>query len=353
MLNICQCFRTLARPVSCEPYGSGHINATYRVQTEGGPDYILQKINHHIFKDVPALMANIRAVTAHLALKDPEPRHSLHLVPTQEGESYLVTPQGEYFRMYDFVTDSLCLDAPETAADFAQSAAAFGRFQLMLSDFPAERLSETIPRFHDTPHRYETFHEALKADPLGRAAGCREEIAFALAHEKDAGHMTALLRAGRLPLRVTHNDTKLNNVMLDAATRRALCVIDLDTVMPGLAANDFGDSIRFGANTGAEDEQDLRKVSLSLPRYEAYAQAYLAACGDALTPLEVETLPWGAKLMTLECGVRFLTDHLLGDTYFRIHRPNHNLDRARTQFALVTDMEKKWDAMGKIVGTLK
>ena len=183
----------------------------------------------------------------------------------------------------------------------------------------------------------------------GRAKECQPEIAFALAHEQDAAYMMNLLAAGKLPLRVTHNDTKLNNVLLDKATRKALCVIDLDTVMPGLAANDFGDSIRFGANTGAEDEKDLRKISLSLSRFEAFTKGFLAACGKALTPLEIETLPWGAKLMTLECGVRFLTDYLSGDTYFRIHRPEHNLDRTRTQFALVADMERKWADMAAIV----
>ena len=251
--------------------------------------------------------------------------------------------------MYDFVHDSICLDAPETDEDFYQSAVAFGSFQRQLADFPANELSETIPRFHDTPNRYRALRAAIEKDALGRAASCREEIEFALTREADAAVMMNLLAAGELPLRVTHNDTKLNNVMLDAKTRKPLCVIDLDTVMPGLAANDFGDSIRFGANTGAEDEKDLTKISLSLARYEAFARGFLEACGKALTPKEIETLPWGAKLMTLECGVRFLTDYLEGDTYFRIHRPEHNLDRTRTQFALVADMEKKWTQMCDIV----
>ena len=257
--------------------------------------------------------------------------------------------EGEFYRMYDFVHDSICLDAPETDEDFYQSAVAFGSFQRQLADFPANELSETIPRFHDTPNRYRALRAAIEKDALGRAASCREEIEFALTREADAAVMMNLLAAGELPLRVTHNDTKLNNVMLDAKTRKPLCVIDLDTVMPGLAANDFGDSIRFGANTGAEDEKDLKKISLSLARYEAFARGFLEACGMALTPKEIETLPWGAKLMTLECGVRFLTDYLEGDTYFRIHRPEHNLDRTRTQFALVADMEKKWTQMCDIV----
>lgn len=347
MLNICGKFLTKGAALSCEPYGNGHINATYLVKTDE-EQYILQRINHHIFQDVPGLMRNVERVTAFLAEKDPDPRHSLHLVPAKDGAAY-VEAEGEFYRMYDFVHDSICLDAPETDEDFYQSAVAFGSFQRQLADFPANELSETIPRFHDTPNRYRALRAAIEKDALGRAASCREEIEFALTREADAAVMMNLLAAGELPLRVTHNDTKLNNVMLDAKTRKPLCVIDLDTVMPGLAANDFGDSIRFGANTGAEDEKDLKKISLSLARYEAFARGFLEACGMALTPKEIETLPWGAKLMTLECGVRFLTDYLEGDTYFRIHRPEHNLDRTRTQFALVADMEKKWTQMCDIV----
>ena len=347
MLNICGKYQTKGAALSCEPYGNGHINATYLVKTDE-EQYILQRINHHIFQDVPGLMRNVERVTAFLAEKDPDPRHSLHLVPAKDGAAY-VEAEGEFYRMYDFVHDSICLDAPETDEDFYQSAVAFGSFQRQLADFPANELSETIPRFHDTPNRYRALRAAIEKDALGRAASCREEIEFALTREADAAVMINLLAAGELPLRVTHNDTKLNNVMLDAKTRKPLCVIDLDTVMPGLAANDFGDSIRFGANTGAEDEKDLKKISLSLARYEAFARGFLEACGMALTPKEIETLPWGAKLMTLECGVRFLTDYLEGDTYFRIHRPEHNLDRTRTQFALVADMEKKWTQMCDIV----
>ena len=347
MLNICEKFQTKGAALSCEPYGNGHINATYLVKTDE-EQYILQRINHHIFQDVPGLMRNVERVTAFLAEKDPDPRHSLHLVPAKDGAAY-VEAEGEFYRMYDFVHDSICLDAPETDEDFYQSAVAFGSFQRQLADFPASELTETIPHFHDTPNRYRALRAAIEKDALGRAASCREEIEFALAREADAAVTMNLLAAGELPLRVTHNDTKLNNVMLDAKTRKPLCVIDLDTVMPGLAANDFGDSIRFGANTGAEDEKDLKKISLSLARYEAFARGFLEACGKALTPKEIETLPWGAKLMTLECGVRFLTDYLEGDTYFRIHRPEHNLDRTRTQFALVADMEKKWTQMCDIV----
>ena len=349
MMLQAQRFQLDAPPVSCQRYGSGHINETYLVVTGSGRRYILQKINHAIFQDVPALMANIARVTRHLRKADPRPRHVLTLVPTLTGEDFLHEPGAGYFRVYDFLEDSLCLDRAESPADFAASAQAFGHFQRMLAGFDAAALSETIPRFHDTPNRFRLLRQAIQQDALGRLKTCRREADFALGLEAEAARMQDMGRRGQLPLRVTHNDTKLNNVLLDAATRQPLCVIDLDTVMPGLAGNDFGDSIRFGASTAAEDEPDLDKVTLSLPLYQAYTAAYLAACGQGLTPLERETLPLGAKLMTLECGVRFLTDYLQGDTYFRVHRPGHNLDRCRTQFKLVADMQAKWDDMRRAV----
>ena len=336
-------------PVSCERYGSGHINETYLVVTDAGKRYILQKINHHVFQDVEGLMRNISAVTEHLSRKDADPRHSLHIIPTNDGKAYATENADAYWRVYDFVEGSLCLQAPETLEDFRQSALAFGSFQRALADFPAGTLAETIPQFHDTPNRYRNLHAAMAADGLGRAASVQPEIAFALAHEADADRNMALLRAGKLPLRVTHNDTKLNNVLLDAETRTPLCVIDLDTVMPGLVANDFGDSIRFGASTGAEDEKDLGKIEMSLERFAAYTEGFLEACGASLTQEELESLPWGAKLMTLEVGIRFLTDYLEGDIYFHTAYPEHNLDRMRTQFKLVADMEAKWTEMQKII----
>lgn len=339
-------------PLSCERYGSGHINETYLVKTDAPKDYILQKINNKIFKDVKGLMHNISSVTAYLYAQTPDSRRVLTLVKTKDGADYLHTNTDEYFRVYEFITDSVCLDKAETEEDFYQSAVAFGQFQNQLSGFPADTLNEIIVNFHNTADRYLKFREALEKDILGRAKDCKAEIEFALAREEEAGAMVRMLQEGKLPLRVTHNDTKLNNVMLDAADRTPLCVIDLDTVMPGLAGNDFGDSIRFGANTAAEDETDLSKVQFSIPLYTAYAKGFLSACGDKLTQLEKDTLPLGAKLMTLECGVRFLTDYLSGDTYFRIHREHHNLDRCRTQFKLVAEMEKCWDEMAKIIADL-
>lgn len=338
-------FAVNGRVAYCERYGNGHINETYLVETDGGVRYILQKINDTVFQNVPALMENVSAVTRYLRARTDDPRRAMHLVQTTEGADYLRDEAGGWWRMYDFIENSICLQAAETDEDFYQSAVAFGEFQRELSEFPAHTLHETIAKFHDTRNRYVQFREALNDDPLGRAASVQTEIEFALAREKNAGELMRLLEAGELPLRVTHNDTKLNNVLLDRETRKPLCVIDLDTVMPGLAAFDFGDSIRFGASTAAEDETDLGKVEMSLELFETYARGFLEACGSALSPLEKATLPLGAKLMTLECGVRFLTDYLSGDTYFRIHRPNHNIDRCRTQFKLVSDMEKKQNEM--------
>ncbi len=352
MQNIYRHFQLDGLPVSCTPYGSGHINHTFLLVTNRPHLYILQGLNTSVFKDIPGLMRNVAAVTDHLRNKSTDPRRALQLVPTVDGKPYLACENGEYWRMYEFVLDSLCLNKAETKDDLYQSGVAFGQFQNQLADFPAETLNETIPRFHDTPDRFRLFHEAIAADRAGRLKDVQNEVNAYLSFEKDADALMSLCRNGELPLRVTHNDTKLNNVMLDAATRTPLCVIDLDTVMPGLAANDFGDSIRFGASTAAEDEADLSKVEMSLELFEAYASGVLSACGQSLTAKEIETLPLGAKLMTLECGVRFLTDHLNGDVYFHISRPGLNLVRCRTQLKLVQDMEKKWDAMNVIIAKL-
>lgn len=349
MLSVLNRFPLEGAPVSCERYGSGHINQTYLVETDAPHRYILQRINRRVFADVPALMENIRAVTQYLARRDPDPRHVLTLVESSGGMPYIRDEDGEYWRVYEFVTGGVCLDRAESPRDFYQSAVAFGRFQTMLADFPAHTLHETIARFHDTPARYRALLAAADADVMGRRRKVQRELEFALSRETEAAGLMRLLRGGALPLRVTHNDTKLNNVILDEADRTALCVIDLDTVMPGLVANDFGDSIRFGASTAAEDETDLTRVSLSLTLYETFVEGFLGECGARLTRREVETLPLGAKLMTLENGVRFLTDYLEGDRYYAIHRPEHNLDRCRAQFALAEDMERKWERMNEAV----
>ena len=351
LLDVLRGFQLDAEPVSCAPYGCGHINATYLAVTASGRRYILQKINHHTFRDVAGLMENITAVTEFLRTKTDDPRSVLTLVRTHEGTSYLHAQEG-YWRVYNFVEDTLCLQLPETDEDFYQSAVGFGTFQQLLAEFPAAQLHETIPNFHNTPDRYRAFLDVLDRDPMRRAAQVQPEIEFALARQSEMAALQNALTVGELPLRVTHNDTKLNNVLLDAMTRKALCVIDLDTVMPGTSLYDFGDSIRFGAATAAEDERDLSKMELSLERFRAFTRGYIRACPN-LTQKEVELLPLGAKVMTMECGVRFLTDYLDGDHYFAVHRAGQNLDRARTQFKLAANMEKKWRDMQKIVAEEK
>ena len=347
MQNILMQFPLDGSVTTCERYGCGHINETYLVVTDNGHRYILQKVNHHIFRNVPALMENICAVTGHLRKQMNDPRRVLTVVNTVDGAAFYFDGNS-YWRLYEFVEGSICLQQPKTPEDFYQSAVAFGEFQQQLNDFPADTLSETIPNFHNTVDRYRIFHEVLAADPMGRAKDVQAEIDFVLAREQEAGTLVRLLSEGKLPLRVTHNDTKLNNVMLDDETRTPLCVIDLDTVMPGLGAYDFGDSIRFGAATAAEDEKDLSKMEMSLDLFRIFTRGFLKAC-PGLTDLEKEMLPMGAKLMTLECGVRFLTDYIDGDHYFSVHREGHNLDRCRTQFKLVSDMEKKWEQMAQVI----
>ncbi len=339
-----------------QEYGSGHINRTELVEMEKDGQrekYILQRINTEIFHDVDGLMENIVGVTDYLRKKikaaggDFE-REALQVIPTKDGASYC-RAEGDCYRMYRFISNAVSYDAVRSPGDLYESALAVGTFQSLLSDYPAETLHETIPDFHNTPKRFADFCQAVNKDVMGRVALARKEIDFLMEREQELSVLTDLQKAGELPLRVTHNDTKLNNVMLDAKTGKGVCVIDLDTVMPGLSVNDFGDSIRFGANTAAEDETDLSKVSLDLGLYEQYVNGFLKGCQGSLTKKELEMLPMGAKMMTMECGMRFLADYLSGDTYFRIHKEHHNLDRCRTQLALTADMERKWEQMKEIV----
>jgi len=350
-------FKTDGDPVYCKPYGSGHINTTYLILDHTPRLYILQKINKSVFKNPKSLMENIKAVTTYLANQTDEKRKALTLVPTKSRVSeptnkqnhWLVDQDGEYWRMYDFISDSIVLQQAQSPNDFKESGVAFGHFQRQLANFPAGTLHETIPRFHDTPNRYELFANVLKADTHGRAKLAAAEIEFALQRQSYADTLMSLHRAGDLPLRVTHNDTKLNNVLFDRDTRKPICVVDLDTVMPGFSVNDFGDSIRYGASTASEDEADLTKVNFSLPLLKAYTTGFLHACGESLTPCELAHLRDGAKMMTLECGLRFLTDFLDGDNYFAAKHDNQNLDRCRTQFKLVAEMESNWDAMQRVI----
>ena len=275
-------------------------------------------------------------------------KHDLVLQLLKNTLPYYKDKDGYYWRMYDFVTDSICLDRPESTEDFYQCAIAFGKFQKMLNDFPADTLHETIPDFHNTPKRYENFLKAVEADSKNRAAKVQEEIEFVKARKDFYSVLIDSNKEGKLPLRVSHNDTKSNNVMLDATTRTALCVIDLDTIMPGFSVTDFGDAIRFGASTAAEDEKDLSKVSMDIDMFAAYVKGFLEGCDGGLGDDEIMLLPEGAKMMTIECGMRFLADYLEGDTYFKTSYLDHNLDRAHTQFKLVADMEAKWDEMKAI-----
>ena len=334
-------------PAKCQPIGNGHINSTFKVETNTGAEYVLQKINKHVFKDPVSLMNNAGAITDYIRQRVDDPRLALHFITTADGKFYHQDEEGEFWRMYDFV-GGFCLDTPEREEDFYQSALAFGRFQQQLSDFPAETLTETIPEFHNTVDRYRLFKEAVEADPLGRLSGVRAEVEFLLAREERGTQLQRMREAGELPLRVTHNDTKLNNVLLDRKTRKSLCVLDLDTVMPGLSAYDFGDSIRFGAATAAEDEVDLGKMEVDLHLFEVYTKGFLEAA-SSLTDREIQVLPLGAYVMTLEVATRFLKDYLEGDHYFKVAYPEHNLVRARTQIKLVADMERKMDEMDRIV----
>lgn len=299
-------------------------------------------------------MENIEAVTDHLRKKIAAAggdvcRETLTLIQTDDGRSFYKADENNYFRVYRFIENAVSYDRVENPVQFYNAAKAFGKFQNMLSDFPADRLHETIKKFHDTRSRFEAFRQSVKADVCGRAKYVVPEIEFVLSRESDCGVIVNATADGSVPIRVTHNDTKLNNVMLDSRTGEGVCVIDLDTVMPGSLLYDFGDAVRFGASSGDEDETDLSKIYMSEELFEQFSRGFLEETASVMTDMEKELLPFSAKLMTLECGMRFLTDYLSGDTYFKIHRKNHNLDRARTQFRLVKDMEDKADTMRKIV----
>ena len=355
--EVLEAFDLGAPVLTARRYGSGHINDTFLVSTrpEGVPKgrFILQRISSAAFKHPDQVMENILGITEYLGRQIEQnggdrDREALRVVRTRSGESYYTDSEGGAWRVYLFIEGTVCCQSADTPELFAASGRAFGRFQRYLQDYPAHTLYESIPRFHDTVDRLEKLKAAVSADKLNRAAACRKEIDFMLARESDCAAALNALRDGILPLRVTHNDTKLNNVLMDEKTGEGICIIDLDTCMPGLAINDFGDSIRFGANHSAEDETDLSLVNFDVDLYEIYAKAFLDGAGGTLTDNEIAYLPWGAKLMTLECGIRFLTDYLAGDEYFHISRPEHNLDRCRTQCKLVSDMERCWSRLEEI-----
>ena len=338
-------------------HGKGHINDTFCVvckAPEGGTArFILQRLSQAAFPHPEEVMENFVGITSYLRREilaeggDPL-RETLSLVKTGDGADFVTDAEGRAWRLMPFIENAECYQSA-TPELFAASGRAFGRFQYMLRDYPARTLHETIPHFHDTESRFEQFLAALEADKLNRAEGVSPEIQFILRRKADCGVALRALREGKLPLRVTHNDTKLNNILIDRDTHEGICIIDLDTTMPGLAINDFGDSIRFGANHCMEDEQDLTKVNFDISLYEVFTRGFLEGARGSLTPAELEYLPWGARLMTLECGIRFLTDYLDGDHYFHVSHPRQNLDRARTQLKLVKDMEEQFDAMGAVV----
>ncbi len=333
--------------------GQGHVNDTFLVtEPEGGRRSVVQRISPAAFKRPDQVMENVTGVTEYLRReieKDGGNWRALQFLRPGTGGLYYTDRTGGPWRAYPFVGKTVCYQTAESPELFAASGRAFGRFQRLLRDYPAGTLHETIPRFHDTEDRLAKLKAAAAEDRMGRAEECQEELRFFLDREADCSVALRAQQEGVLPLRVTHNDTKLNNVLMDEETGEGVCVIDLDTVMPGLSINDFGDSIRFGANHCAEDEQDLSKVSLDVGLFETYTKAFLEGAGGTLTEKEIEYLPWGAKLMTLECGIRFLTDYLEGDVYFHTEREKQNLDRCRTQCKLVSDMEAHWGELAEIV----
>lgn len=341
------------------PYGSGHINDTYasRFQEKNGiVRYIQQRINHNVFKEPEALMENIERVTSYAreqiisAGGDPM-RETLNLVPTLDGKSFYRCPEGNYWRTYFFIEGAQTYDQVDDLRLIYNASKAFGRFQKLLSTLPGKRLHETIPNFHHSRKRFEAFIQALERDSQKRANSVKNEIDFVLNHEGDTSTLVDRIASGDIPERVTHNDTKINNVMIDDVTREGVCVIDLDTVMPGSALYDFGESVRTGAATAAEDELNLSKVALNLELFDHLAHGYLKTARDFLVPAEIEYMAFSAKLMTLENGIRFLTDYLSGDVYFKIHRERQNLDRCRTQFKMVQDIEQKAEQLNEIIAS--
>ncbi|MBN2051474.1 MAG: aminoglycoside phosphotransferase family protein [Spirochaetales bacterium] len=361
LVEIAKNFSFRGDPVEATPCSKGHINDTYVLRcvlTDGGRlRYILQRIDHHIFRNPEKMMENIAGVTEHLRRKillaggDPR-RETLTIIPPRKGGNFLRTDSGDYWRAYDFIENTHSRDIVENPKQFYLAGRLLGKFQGLLSDFPIERLHETIPDFHNTKKRFEQFITAVEKDNVNHARRVKDEIDFVIRRESDTATLVDLIAGGKLSPRVAHNDTKFNNMMIDDATGECVCLVDLDTVMPGLYLYDFGDSIRTGATTAPEDEKNLARVSMDLGLFEHFTRGYIESAGSFLSDLELELLPRAAKLMTFESGMRFLADYLNGDIYFKVHRPEHNLDRARTQFKLVADMEEKMDRMIQTVAEI-
>ena len=345
-------FPTDGEPLRMEQIKSGHINETFLIETDTGAKYILQGINQYVFPNVAAIMHNMSAITAHLRRLGEGERAMIHYIDTRDGAAWYDDGDGGAWRIYRFVDNSVCHQYAESAEDFYESARAFGSFQYALRDFPAEQLEETIANFHNTVDRYGQFRRAVEEDVCGRLASVRPEVDFVLKREERACVLQHLREQGMLPVRATHNDTKINNVLLDDATGEGICVIDLDTLMPGSALYDFGDMVRSATLNMAEDSKDYKNVVCRRDIFEALAKGFVEA-GDFLNAAEIGNMTFGGLLMTLECGVRFLTDYLDGDHYFKIHRPEHNLDRCRTQFALVKSIQDEYDQLQGFVDGLR
>lgn len=354
--NIMNNFAEAGKFVSFTPVETGHINTTLKVTCEKDGkevNHLLQMINTHVFQNPVQLMDNVHAVTSFIKKKVIEnggdcERATLYCKLTKDGKTFFVDSENKVWRLYNYVENSFSYDAIESAEIFYKAGKAFGDFQHLLADFPMDGLYETIPDFHNTAKRYNNLRISVERNASGRAGLVQKEIEFAKERREETYVLVGKQLIGDLPTRVTHNDTKLNNILFDNNTDEPICIVDLDTVMPGLSLYDFGDAIRFGANTAAEDEKDLSKVSLDLNLYEQYVRGFLSSAGDSLTAEEVKYLPLGAKMMTFECGMRFLTDFIDGDVYFKTRYPEHNLDRCRTQFMLVYDMERKYEQMIEI-----
>ena len=346
-------FNLPGKITGCISFGSGHINNTFLLEmTENGgltKKYILQAVNTNVFKNICAVMENIDRVTEHMKSRAESGEKIISFLKSTDGHTYYIDEADTFWRIYEFIDNSVSLDLPESNEDFYQCALAFGRFQRVLNDFPAESLHEIIPDFHNTPKRYADFLSSVREDRSGRAHLAKNEIEFIKARKDFYSVLFENYGAGKLPLRVSHNDTKCNNVLLDNTTRKAICVIDLDTIMPGFSVTDFCDAIRFGASTAAEDEKDLSKVKLDMEKFRVYTKGFLDGCGGLLSDSEIMLLPEGAKMMTAECGMRFLADFIDGDRYFKTEYPEHNLDRCRTQLKLVEEMEAHWAEMKECV----
>jgi Ser/Thr protein kinase RdoA (MazF antagonist) len=348
-LTITSNFDTDGRYISAERFGNGHINDTFLVREDDGataPGIVLQRINKQVFSDPEALMDNISRVTEHLRNKNAK---CLNLVPTTDGKCFYKSPDEEYWRAYKFVPGAVTYERAQNTKQATDAAAMFGRFQALLADLPGPRLNETIPDFHNTPVRYSHFHSAVSEDGFGRTRRCRKEIEQALTWEDEAGQLVSLLETGQIPERIIHNDTKLDNLLVMESTGDPLCVIDLDTVMPGISLYDFGDMVRTATSPTDEDTSDLSNVGLRLPYYEALVDGFVGATSEFLTDIEIEHLSVSGKIITIEIGLRFLTDYLCGDEYFGSHRPAQNLDRARAQFALAASMESQFSEMQNVV----